>query len=81
MGNQEVGSREQTQSPRTASSASFFVKVRKAGARRWSFFTGQGLNHLRIHAVEFSDRARAQATVDNNAPLNPGFEWKVVEAA
>lgn len=54
------------------------IKVRKIGSKRWAFLSsGGGMNYLRIHALRFDDRAKAQAFIDSNAPNNPGYEWRV----
>lgn len=58
----------------------FAIKVRKTGDKRWAFLSGKGgMNYLLVHALRFQDQARAQAVIDENAPNNPGVEWKVVD--
>jgi hypothetical protein len=58
-----------------------YVKVRMPGKNQYLFLTSKGgLNHLRIHAARFDDKAKAQAVVDVNKddPENTGVSWKVV---
>lgn len=57
-----------------------YVKVREAGARRWAFLSAKGTTSLRVRAVRFGTKERAQALIDENASDNPEWEWKVVEA-
>lgn len=57
-----------------------FIKVREAGRKQWAFLARNGTNRLRIHALRFDSRAKAQALIDENAPDNPGWEWKTTPA-
>lgn len=58
----------------------FHVKVREIGQKQWRFLSRGGTNRLRIHAIQFATRERAQALIDDNAADNPGWEWKAVAA-
>lgn len=59
-----------------------FIKVREVGKTRWAFLgSGGRTTSLRIHAVRFASKDRAQAIIDENAPDNPEWEWKTVSAA
>lgn len=54
------------------------IKVREKGGKSWSFLTPRGTtNRLRVHAAIFADRDRAQRVIDDNAPGNPGWDWKI----
>lgn len=55
-----------------------YVKVRKLGAKRWTFLARNGTNSLRVHAIRFASKERAQTLIDENAPENPDWEWKTV---
>jgi hypothetical protein len=58
---------------------SVMIKVREKGRKSWSFLSRGGTNRLRIHAVRFETREKAQALIDENAPDNPEWEWKIVD--
>lgn len=56
------------------------VKVREDGAKRFAFINGKGgINYLKVHAARFESRGKAMAFIADNAPLNPGFDWRAQE--
>lgn len=55
----------------------FHINVREIGKKQWRFLSGNGTNRLRIHALNFETRDKAQALIDDNAADNPEWEWKV----
>lgn len=55
------------------------IKVRKRGGKAWAFLSRHGTNRLRIHAVTFETREKAQALIDANAPNNPDWDWRISE--
>jgi len=61
--------------------AFFHVKVREIGRKQWVFLSSGGTNRLRVHALVFAGRERAQALINDNAPDNPEWEWRIVPAA
>jgi predicted short-subunit dehydrogenase-like oxidoreductase (DUF2520 family) len=56
-----------------------YIKVRENGRKAWAFLSRGGTSRLRIHAIRFSSRDRAQSLIDENAPDNPEWEWKIAE--
>lgn len=57
----------------------YYVKVREIGKKQWLFLSRGGANRLRIHASIFATKEKAQALIDENAPDNPEWEWKVTQ--
>ncbi len=57
------------------------IKCREIGRKQWSFLSRGGTNRLRIHAVIFATRDKAQALIDENAADNPEWEWMIVPVA
>lgn len=55
-----------------------YIKVRERGRNTWVFLARGGTSRLRVHALQFATPERAQALIDDNAPDNPEWEWKVV---
>lgn len=59
----------------------YHIKLRKVGGKSWRFLSSNGrINGLRVHAVIFSDEAKAQAVIDENAADNPEWEWCIRKA-
>lgn len=55
------------------------VKVRKTGAKRWTFLSRGGhTNHLLVHALRMSEE-QAKTIADRLPQDNPGHEAKVVK--
>lgn len=60
----------------------YMIKVRKRGTKAfWFLSSGEGtLNRLRVHAVRFSDKSRADSILHEIETGNLEYEGKVVEA-
>lgn len=56
------------------------IKCRERGRKTWAFLARGGVSRLRVHALRFETAEKAQALIDENAPDNPEWEWKVVPA-
>lgn len=59
----------------------YMIKVRKRGTKAYWFLSSNGgMNRLRIHAVRYSDKARADTELALLEAGNPEYEGKVVSA-
>lgn len=56
----------------------YAIKVRAKGAARWSFLSGNGITHLRIHATQFSNENRAKEVLEQVERDNYQYEFRVV---
>lgn len=56
-----------------------YVKVRKMGAKSWSFLTPRGgTNRLRVHATIFNTLDQAERFIADHCDDNPEWEFRVV---
>jgi hypothetical protein len=54
----------------------YCVKAKEVSKKRWKFVTSTGgVNNLRIHASQFSDKAKADGLAADINESNPG-EWQ-----
>ena len=64
----------------TAKTEDFNIKVREKGATRWLFLGMGGATRLRVHAVRYQGRARAEADLRWHERQNPEHDFKIQKA-
>ena len=58
-----------------------YIKVKASDEKKWSFLTSNGgTTYLKIHAATW-EKSDAEKMIQENAPDNPDFSWKIQEVA